>query len=258
MAQPKLEFVKIEPCKQVVGVVVVTMCRPRVNALSSQLMREISEALKYLATVEEVKGALLVSAFPKCYCAGLDLTGMREMATMSDEEATEKLREFAFDCLEGVLRSCLSFPKPLATVVEGHALAGGFIVALTADYMALSSTSTAKIGLTELAVGVPFPWLPQAVAEQQLGRTAARRLMFDATVMGPEEAHTYGFGDCLTADPLKNALDWLDMTTTRSPTAFALTKKNYWRPVLNYKEDREVELKWSRAVLDYFRSFAKM
>ena len=46
--------------------------------------------------------------------------------------------------------------KPIAAAVEGHAIAGGLVLALAADFVALQ-TGGYKLGLTELQVGVPFP-----------------------------------------------------------------------------------------------------
>lgn len=184
---------------------------------------------------------------------------MKELAQLPTDEAIDKLRDFACVVFEGMLRTLLAFPKPLATVVEGHALAGGFILALTADFIALSSKSSSKIGLTELAIGVPFPWLPQAIAEHQLGRPSARRLMFDAPVFGPQEAfENHGFGDCLDEDPTRRALQWLQMATQRSAIAFSLTKVNYWRPVLAYREAPDVERAWAASIFNSMRPPSNM
>lgn len=69
------EHLRITASAEVAGVAVITMCKTRVNALGVELMTEMTHALDRLAKDITIKGVLLSSAFPSCYCAGLDLNG---------------------------------------------------------------------------------------------------------------------------------------------------------------------------------------
>ena len=75
MEQTKYEHLRVSPSADVEGIAVITMCKPKVNALGVELMTELTKALDTLAKDTSVKGALLVSGFPTCYCGGLDLNG---------------------------------------------------------------------------------------------------------------------------------------------------------------------------------------
>ena len=52
-----------------------------------------------------------------------------------------------------------AFPKPVVAAVNGHAIAGGCIMACCADYR-IMAREPGRIGIPELLVGVPFPVVP--------------------------------------------------------------------------------------------------
>jgi enoyl-CoA hydratase len=96
---------------------------------------------------------MLASAHPKLFCPGLDLQ------TLSGYDRPE-LRAFMERFCE-LLVLLYGLRKPVLAAVSGHAVAGGCILALTADRRLLRRGG-AQIGLNEVRIGVPLPW-PVAV-----------------------------------------------------------------------------------------------
>jgi enoyl-CoA hydratase/carnithine racemase len=99
-----------------------------------------------------------------------------------------------------------SFPRPLVCAVNGHAIAGGMIIALCGDYRV--GCTQGKLGLTELRAGVPYPAVPMAIVRAELSPPAARLLSLRSHLVDPEEALALGLVDELTSpeDVLQRAL----------------------------------------------------
>ena len=79
-----------------------------------------------------------------------------------------------------------SFPRPVVCAVNGHAIAGGLILALCGDHRI--GTTDGKLGLTELKAGVPYPAVAMAVVRAELSKAAARRLVLGSELVGMEAA----------------------------------------------------------------------
>jgi enoyl-CoA hydratase/carnithine racemase len=93
-----------------------------------------------------VRGVLLCSAHPKLFCPGLDLLSLESYDAPA---LTRFMLRFA-----EMVWALFDLPKPLVAAVSGHAVAGGCILALTADERILRQG--ASIGLNEVKIGVPL------------------------------------------------------------------------------------------------------
>ena len=78
-----------------------------------------------------------------------------------------------------MLRDALTFPKPLVAAVNGHAIAGGCILAATCDRRIMAE-GNGRIGVPELVVGVPFPALPLQIMAARMPDARASRSGADA------------------------------------------------------------------------------
>jgi Delta3-Delta2-enoyl-CoA isomerase len=146
---------------------VLRLDKARGNAIDAPLVEALTQAAARLAQDDEVDGVLLASAHPKLFCPGLDLVALAD----HDRPAMERfMTAFAV-----AVWALYGLPRPLVAAVGGAAVAGGCILALTADHRVLKRG--APIGLNEVKVGVPLPWtvtrlLRAAVNPPALGRIA--------------------------------------------------------------------------------------
>jgi enoyl-CoA hydratase len=196
------------------GIAEVVMDRPKVNALDTQLLKELAQGMAEAAEDDAVRGALLRGE-GRAFSAGLDLKEVARRASGGIEEFLQ--------CLDETLNACFCFPKPLAVPLSGHAIAGGMVIALTADYVALGRGEQ-KLGLSELAVGVPFPRTAFEIVRLGLPPRGLRRFVYEADSFGPQEAFELGFGDVLVDDPHEATRAWLDKVTGRSIDTFTFVK----------------------------------
>jgi len=86
---------------------------------------------------------------------------------------------------------------PVVAAITGHAIAGGMVLALCADYRVASVKG--RYGLTEVQVGVPYPQAAIAVVRSELAPQVARRLALTGRLTDAEDCVASGLFDELLA-----------------------------------------------------------
>jgi enoyl-CoA hydratase len=200
------------------GILSISLNRPKVNAQNRTLLEALASAFEKASTDTQVKG-ILFKAEGKCFSAGLDL---QEVLSFTEPELVDFMK--LFDRAYGAVYLC---PKPVAVAVNGHAIAGGAILTLMCDYIAFGR-NPGKFGVTELAVGVPFPKIAFDAVYAALPLRARRKMIYTAALFNLSEVYDLGIGDSLTEHPEQDALNWL-MKVTSFPLATFTHTKNQWR-----------------------------
>jgi enoyl-CoA hydratase len=160
--------------------------------------------------------------FSSTFSAGLDLADMYQRCSARLRPPIDK---FMFDTLRQGITAPLHCSKPVACSLDGHAIAGGIILALACDYIAIGTRKPFRIGVTELAVGVPFPRIPLEIIRHQVEPQLAQRLIFDATTFSSDEFAIR----CDRSDaPDDAARRWLTMVGERPLQGFQISKKKWW------------------------------
>jgi enoyl-CoA hydratase len=124
----------------------VTLDRPPANALEHDLCAELRDALERLRALGVA--AVVLTGSGRFFSAGLDLYRVFDYP---DEQAGAFASAF-----DDAVTGWFALEKPVVAAVNGHALAGGAVLAATADFR-LMADAELKTGLTEVSVGVPFP-----------------------------------------------------------------------------------------------------
>jgi enoyl-CoA hydratase len=152
--------------------------------------------------------------------------------------------------MDRFFRTLLTFPKPAVAAVNGHAIAGGCIAAAACDHRVMAA-GAARIGLAELAVGVPFPTLPFEIMSARVERTRFRDLVYTGRVVEPPEALAVGFVDeVVQAETLlPRAVAVAERLAAVPPKTFELTKRGFTAPMLariqsSIELDAEVVTAW--------------
>ncbi|MFG3437097.1 enoyl-CoA hydratase/isomerase family protein [Nonomuraea sp. NPDC047897] len=212
------------------GIGVVRLAHGKVNALDLELCRAIERTMRDLDDRGPVR-AVVVTGSGRAFSAGVDLTRVVD-------GGAAYVAEF-LPALSGAFRSVFDLGKPVVAAVNGHAIAGGCVLAAACDHriMALGSGT---IGVPELRVGVPFPHSALEIMRFALGPVGARRAMFDGANHEPEAALALGLVDELS-DPdalLDHAMAVASRMATDIPTdAFRYTKTQL-RQEVNERLDR--------------------
>jgi enoyl-CoA hydratase len=169
------------------GLVTLSLDKGRGNAIDPPLVDELAAALQELSADDAARGVLLASAHPKLFCPGLDLVALAEF----DRAAMEgfMLRFGA------VVMQLYALPKPVVAAVNGHAVAGGCILAMTADLRILKRG--AQIGLNEVKVGVPLPWSVAVLLRATVPPPSLTRVALLGRNFADEEAVAAGLADAV-------------------------------------------------------------
>ncbi len=166
-------------------VAVITIDDGKANALSFDLLGELAAALDAAESDAEVK-AVVVAGREGRFSAGFDLSVM----TGGDVDA---LRRLLGTGAQLALRVFV-YPKPVVLAVTGHALAMGGILLTTADYR-IGAQGSFKIGLNEVAIGMPVPQFAVELCRDRLAKAWFTRCLQQAEVVDPEHAIAAGFLD---------------------------------------------------------------
>jgi enoyl-CoA hydratase len=168
-----------------VGLTILRLDRPPVNAIDNDLLDRIDITLSELCTDPELR-AVVVTGAGACFSAGLDLKVVPHYGPAEQRRT-----------IHGINRAVgrlYALPVPTVAAVNGHAIAGGLILALACDYR-VGTTTPCQIGLTEARAGIPFPAVAMHVLRAELAPAVARRLTLTGRNYGPEAALADGILD---------------------------------------------------------------
>ena len=142
------------------------------------------------------------------------------------------VREF-LPALCTMFATVFSYPKPIVAAVNGHAIAGGCVLACACDKR-LMARDGGRIGVTELLVGVPFPAIAMEIMRGAAAPQHFENLLFGGATYAPEEASGLGLVDEVVAPDalLERAVAGAQTLAALSPSAFALTKRQTRQPAL--------------------------
>jgi enoyl-CoA hydratase len=197
-------------------VTIVRINRPPVNAIDPQLAADGVALLEELSA--QTRGAVVITGSGQSFSAGLDI----KLAPTLDEEQQRAMREGVNRLLGG----WALFPRPLVTAVNGHAIAGGLILALCGDFRVAGPDG--QFGLTEVKVGVPYPPAAMAIVRSELSPPVARRYALGGELVGSDAALRDGMFDKVVAagDVLSTAIAAARELAPLAGPAYAHTKRS--------------------------------
>jgi enoyl-CoA hydratase len=196
------------------GVTIVRLDHPPVNAFDLELVEDA------VHTFRGVDGPVVLTGAGKCFSAGVDL---RAFLDGGDAYADRLLA-----AASAAFLAVFDHPAPVVAAINGHAIAGGCVLAMAADVRVMSR---GKIGLSEVAVGVPFPVAALEICRYVMGPSVTRAAL-QADNIDAESALARGWIDELvTADDLlARATAVASALGQHAPAAYALTKEQLHRP----------------------------
>ena len=212
----------------------------RVNALDLELCREITAIFEDLS--EEVDGGgIVLTGRGSVFSGGVDVT---RILAEDGGYAFAFLQELS-TCLLAVTRC----PRPVVAAVNGHAIAGGAVLARAADVVIAAGPGT--IGLLELAVGVPFPVAALEILRVRLDQQRLVSLVLAAAALPFSESEP-GLIDRVVADGEleQSAVGEARRLGRVPPMTFALTKRLLLAPLevtlsrASEKVDEQVAEAW--------------
>ena len=164
-------------------VAVLRLSNAVTNAISPELVEDLAEALGQAK--KEFKGLILAGG-SKFFSIGFDLPTLLQLERSEMADFYSKFNRATLDLYTA--------PLPTACAIAGHAIAGGTILALTADFR-FASSGRKLMGLNEVKIGVPVPYLADLMLRQIVGDRAATELNYCGDFLEAEQAHKVGLLD---------------------------------------------------------------
>jgi enoyl-CoA hydratase/carnithine racemase len=198
----------------------LTLNRPeRRNALGAESMAQLAHALQEAERAPGVHAIVLTGASP-AFCAGSDL---KELGGLT----IDGMRDHEMATAQ-VARQIAGLSKPVIAAVEGYALGGGFILAISCDLVV--TASDARWHLPEVSLGWLPPWGLQALLAR-VGPVRARLLTWGADAIDGNEALRLGVADYLS-EPLSADVDALALAQRLAalPRASVGACKRFFEP----------------------------
>jgi len=198
----------------------VRLGRVHGNAINLELLRDLEAELETAKQRKDIRGVLL-AASGKLFCPGLDLRDLLDYDRPAMAELMTRFRR--------CLLALFTLPKPVVVAIHAHALAGGFVLALTADWRVMARA--ARIGLNEVRVGVPLPYgVTQILRDVVRGGKLETVALLGSNYTGAEALQA-GLVDELHPAPevAAAALERLGLFADKDPASFAVTKAHLRR-----------------------------
>ena len=216
------------------GIAVVRLAHGKVNALDLELLHAITDTFAELDRGDAA--AVVFTGDGPAFSAGVDLWRILDGGAAYG-------REF-LPALDAAFLAVFGIGKPTVAAINGHAIAGGAILAAACDQRVMSAGT---IGVTELLVGVPFPTTALDILGYAWGAPAARRAVLTGATLRPDEALPAGHIDQIGT--ISAAIARARRLAGIPADAFRLTKAQLQAGIPGPVEPRVAEL-WQRAVED--------
>lgn len=204
------------------GVATITLNQPeKRNPLGAAMLGDLVSAFAAAKADPQVRCTVLTGAGDKAFCAGADLSGF-------DTEQTEVERHLGRLRFVGLFTAMETLGKPIVAGVNGHALAGGFGLAMACDLVI--SADTATFGTPEINVGL-WPMMIMAIIGRNLPRKRAMELYMTGDRISAEQALAWGLVNRVV--PQAEVRDAAHALATRlaakSPLIMAMGRDAFYR-----------------------------
>lgn len=241
-------------------VALIAMTHGKANALDSEFCDALAVEFNELRTAGP--RAVVLTGQGAIFSAGVNL--LRAL-----EQGPDYLRDF-LPRLHRLYETIFFFPKPVVAAINGHAVAGGCVLACACDRRVMVR-EPGRIGVTELLVGLPFPTLAFEIMRFVTASHRFEDVIFSGATFPSHEGTARGLVTEIVGaeELLDRAVAGAGTLAAIAPNAFALTKRQSREPVMHRYQrdgarfDAEVTDIWTseqatRTIRDYVsRTFKK-
>jgi enoyl-CoA hydratase len=198
------------------AVTVLRLDHGAVSAMDLELLEAIRAEMAKCAA-DEV--AVVLTGTGRAFSAGVDLRRILR-------DGPDYIGRFLAE-LSSMFEDVLRYRRPVVAAVNGHAIAGGCVLACCAD-IRLMAAGTGRIGVPELLVGIPFPAMALAAMRIATGDHGLQEVVYTGETYLPDEARRRGLVDEVVAPEglLERAVARAEHLAAIPPSAYWQTKRS--------------------------------
>ena len=169
--------------QEVQDIVIIRIQRPEVlNALNRETMKELEHAFTIVAANDDIRIIIVTGSGERSFCAGADVTYVVNISPIEAHNYASRVHS--------LLNRIEQIDKPVIAAVNGFALGGGCELAMSCDFIIASSN--AKLGQTEVRIGIPPGWGGTQRLVRLVGPAKAKELIFTGKMISAQEAYEIG------------------------------------------------------------------
>ncbi|MCG2767308.1 MAG: enoyl-CoA hydratase/isomerase family protein [Chloroflexota bacterium] len=199
-------------------VAVVRLSRSVTNALNLELVNQLRDTLERIEHDPNVCGLVLGTSSDKFFSIGFDIPQLFDL--------TRKEFEIFYRAINRTCLDLYTMPKPTVAALTGHAIAGGCILALCCDDRFIAD-GRKLMGLNEIKLGVPVPYVADCVLQDLVGVQKAREIIDGGEFYAAEASLWMGMVDQVL--PLEQvvprSIEKVRLADASSREAFEQTKR---------------------------------
>jgi 3-hydroxypropionyl-coenzyme A dehydratase len=210
-----LNHIQIE--RRLDNIAIITINRPEVlNAINVDVIAELSHAIDIVSADDSVKVVIITGKGERSFCAGADIRYVININAIEAERYASSIHD--------MLNKIENLEKPVIAAINGYALGGGCEIALACDIRIASSN--AKIGQTEVTIGIPPGWGGTQRMLRILGPAKAKELIFTGKMITADEALRIGLISKLVRLDTKSDVAMRSSEDVKEGTRKSPTRKN--------------------------------
>ena len=167
------------------GILTLRLAHGKASALDLELLQALKEAFTAAEADTQLR-AVILTGTGGIFSAGVDLKRILD--------GGEAYAQQFVPLLDQVFETQFAMTKPVVAAINGHAIAGGCILALACD-IKLMANGKGRIGIPELKVGVPFPVSALEILRFSVPKSALQALLYEAETHSAEQGYGEGLVD---------------------------------------------------------------
>ncbi len=186
----------------------------KLNAIDMEHLTNLYKTVSAISKNNKIR-TVIITGIGKSFCAGADLSAVKNFSL----EEARSFSELGHKIMNLMERSNQLF----ISAINGYAFGGGLELAMATDLRI--ATKFAKLGQTEINVGVVTGWGGSIRLPKYVGLGKARELIFLGTVLTAEEAKSLGIVNIIAEDPVKESVNIANTISKKNPDAVAAYKR---------------------------------
>lgn len=193
---------------------IITINHPPVNTWNLATIEEFEDAVNDMESDKSVRVVIITGAGEKCFSAGFDI---------SDAGNTAKIAPIG----RNTWRKLDRFTKPVVAAINGFALGGGLELALSCHFRIMVDAPKAKVGLTELNLGIIPGWGGTQRLTMVVGKAKALDMILFSKKIGALEALDMGLINRISTPEklMEDTLEFAQKLALRPPVAVSYVLK---------------------------------
>jgi len=200
----------------------------KAHAIDIELANALRDRLDESEHDDKVQ-AVVLTGTGSIFSAGVDIVRVLK-------DGPDYVEEYVPALIKLIVKQ-FRFPKPLVAAINGHAIAGGCVLAAGCDYRIMARGS-GTIGVPELTVGLPFPLVAMEVLRFATSEAHLQELVYRGKTYAVTEAYERGLVDEIVDvdELLEHATNVASQLGSEPSARFRITKRQLRQPTIDRME----------------------